>query len=185
MLQEVQSRPLPIDHTSQVSFMQVVDALLNSVAQAEFEPAAESTYETQIFPAIFDRLSQRNDIAVIKRLFRMLYDRVRGENAEKASIIISWLQPPLPLLESALFGLEDTVETQYKAMLGSISSAQLSMEGMQAASCNRLWPKHQAFVVGLRCAIEEFCEFFWRLYVNNVSGMHNRAKPMNMYFIMF
>ena len=82
MLQEVQSRPLPIDHTSQVSFMQVVDALLNSVAQAEFEPAAESTYETQIFPAIFDRLSQRNDIAVIKRLFRMLYDRVRGENAE-------------------------------------------------------------------------------------------------------
>jgi hypothetical protein len=83
------------------------------MACVDFESIAETVYETQIFPAIFERLYQRQDIKVIKQLFRILYNWVRSENIENANTIISWLQPPQALLDAAMLGMEEMMESQY------------------------------------------------------------------------
>lgn len=186
-LAKLHSNALPLEYPLQIAYVQNVESMLHSAYDFGFESAAENAYETQIFPAIFQRLSHRQEISVIKRLFRILYDRVRTETMDRTNIIISWLQPPQPMLESAMYGLEEQVLSQYKKMVDSISSSQLSMEGMEAASRNKKWPNQQAFVVGLRCDVEEFCEFFWRLFRSNLSGafMDNQINSMTQAHLWF
>ncbi len=168
---------LPVEYSHQVTFLQSLEVKLSTLTCSEFESAADTAYETQIFPAIFERLLQRKDISVIKNLYRILYNRVRSENMQHASTIISWLQPPQALLETALLGLEDVIEARYTAMIASITTSQLSLQGLQAASISKSWPQQQAFVVPIACDVDDFCEFFWRLWNNNTSGIAALEKP--------
>jgi hypothetical protein len=178
ILSTVNDHPLPLDHSAQVSFLQQLEYKLGPIACSEFESTAETAYETKIFPAIFARLRQRPHINVIKHFYRALYDRVRDESMQHSNVIIAWLQPPLSMIETAMLGLEEILVTQYKQMIDSISSSELNVHALCAASTGKLWPRQQAFVIPLNCAIEEFCEFFWRLWQNNTTGKtkHNQTN---------
>jgi hypothetical protein len=170
-LESLCSQPVPQNMDLQFDYISSTHKALSAIAQAGFDSSTtESAYESQIYPAMVSTLLARPDIDVIKRLYHILYRRVQGEIADVSNTIISWMQPPQPMLETAMYGLADLIVTQYQGMIDSVLTNQLNEEGMNDISKNKLWPKRHAIVVGLRCEISEFCELFWRIFRNNLTG---------------
>ncbi len=173
LLRGVSNNPLPLEYPSQIAFLQSLELKLASLACTDLESMAQVSYENQIFPALLARLQQRQDITIIKRLYRILYDKVRSESVELASTIISWLQPPQAFFQTAFLGMEDEVVTRYSSMMDSIASSRINAQQMLATSNNSVWPRQQAFLATIACDIEEFCELFWRLCTSNTTGITN------------
>lgn len=170
-LQSISLQPIPQHIDLQFDYLSSTHKALGAIVPDSFDSSTiENAYESQIYPAMISTLLGRSDIEVIKRLYQILYVRVQNESADLSTNIISWMQPPQAMLETAMYGLADMIVNQYQSMVESISTNQVDEEILKEISKNKPWPKQHAIVVGLRCEITEFCELFWRMFRNNLTG---------------
>ena len=172
-LQNIAAIPIPDNYDQQNDFIYRIESELTSKAVQGFDVEVEAIYRSQLFPALSRRLTASNTVQWMK-LYCILYEKIRAETLSDSTMLISWLQPPQSLVDVLSLGWGDeNVLSRYKSMLDQIQHP-ASEENMGDVMKNYgdQWPRKQAFVVGLMCDLNEFCEFVWRYARNDWSGEH-------------
>jgi hypothetical protein len=161
----------PVDYENQQEFLEGIENGIKQYIDDDFETNAESEYE-KVFQALVQRRLRATDETVSKmNLYRLLYERIRSENIESASLILTWLQPPQCMVDLCQFNNE-LATSQYNEMLNKVQSSDLDEATLKRMSSEKAtkWIKKQAFVVSLACSCQELCEIVWRFFTKEYSS---------------
>jgi hypothetical protein len=162
----------PTDYNDQLRLLQQVEQDIKAMVVEDLDAQAEAMYENTVFPCIFERIKDTVSPEEMS-VFHILYNRVRQcESPTQISLLVSWLQPPESLLDMLTYNMFDFCLSKYRDMIDGIPNSTLSDEELSffTRKYQGKWPRKQAFVVRLCCSNEEFCEFIWRCFQNNVRG---------------
>jgi hypothetical protein len=162
---------VPEDYDKQLQFLANTENDIKKLIHDDFETNAEAEYD-KVFQALVQRrLTPTDETCNTMELYRLLYERIRTEDTDLAPLVVSWLQPPLFVVQSCQYDLDSAIQ-QYKQMLAKVTSSHLTEEALQCLSAQRTmkWIKKQAFVVGLACSCQEMCEIVWRFFTKQYSG---------------